>query len=129
MMACLRCLADPQPADFGSPRRCAFDDDDNFTPENWNCATISRLYAAADTDVAQFSGNDETGNAFMADPEEDGGFIVVTRYKHRGKTSSAIHVGDFYPPRPVTLALVNRAISSYLAADINAARFQSLRRQ
>lgn len=39
-----------------------------------------------------------------------GGWIVLTRYKHRGCTSSAIHVGDFFPPRPVTLSLVERFI-------------------
>jgi hypothetical protein len=136
---CQRCAADPQPSDFGSRRNCAFTDDGTFTPDNWNCATIRALFAAAGEDdgfgkFVEGWGDDESLQAFSARMrwlDEDGypesgtqGFIVLTRYKSRGCTSSAVHVGDFWPPKPVTLGdfwppkpvtleLVNSVIAAY----------------
>jgi hypothetical protein len=119
-MSCAHCRQDPQPPHFGNARKCAFDDDGYFTPDNWNCATMAKLLEAAapapradeavqDTVVALY-GNDESMHVVMCS-EEDGGWIVVTRYKMRGRTSSAVWVGDFYPSRLVTQALVERAIA------------------
>jgi hypothetical protein len=104
---CGRCRADPKPERFGSPRRCAFAQDGTFTPDNWACATIDAL---VDRRAYDIEGEDETMTVVPAHHGEHGGWIVLTRYKHRGKVSSAIHVGDFYPPRPVTLRLVESAL-------------------
>lgn len=117
-MACRRCVADPQPSGegwtFGSPRGCAFDDDGQFTHANWNCATIEALL---DFRVAQHFGSDESLDLipFLTDVwgrgyAETDGWIVLTRYKRRGKTSSAVRVGDWWPAQPLTLADAESAL-------------------
>lgn len=114
---CPRCAEDPQPEGFGSPRRCAFDESGAFTSENWNCASLSALLSDSDVDCTVEGYNQSMNHVRAYRQDEDGawddghdGWIVLTRYKHRGCTSSAVHVGDFYPPRPVTLALVEASI-------------------
>ena len=126
--ACPRCEADPQPQNFGSPRNCAFKrdrladgsmlivpSDYSFTPDNWQCATMTALIDAYDRDRKKvIYGHDESMNIIPCDPDADsdyGGWIVLTRYKSRGKVSSAVHVGDFYPPRPLTVALAEATIT------------------
>jgi hypothetical protein len=105
-MACRRCLADPKPPNFGSRRMCAFDDDGNFTERNWNCATITALTEAAHEPIY---GCDETMEIVPARKDHDhGGWLIFTRYKQRGKVSSLIQVGDFWPPRHVTLEMAER---------------------
>ena len=114
-MACKRCQDDPQPEGFGSPRRCAFTEDGEFTPDNWNCATIGALYEVGEMRIERLYGNDESMDVFdvldQDDPVTTRGWWVVTRYKSRGCTSSIAHVGDFYPPEPVTLAAVEAELA------------------
>lgn len=97
-LKCRRCEADPRPKHFGSDRNCAFNADGTFTDDNWNCATIEALMV----DCEEFFGSDESIQIVKG--EEHGGWIVLTRYKRRGKTSGAMLMGD-YLPRPLTLAL------------------------
>lgn len=109
-MSCHRCAADPQPPNYGSPRRCAFDDEGNFTKENWSCATIDALLlwtdgGRPDWRVVEVSGIDETLHVIRGN--DWGGFIVLGRYKHRGCTSSAIVTGDMWPVQPLTLEIAN----------------------
>jgi hypothetical protein len=104
-MACSRCEADPQPKGYLNPRQCAFTDDGEFTPDNWNCATIDQLLAYPHDRRCI---NDETIDVIPIMIDDDGfsdigGWIVLTRYKYRGKTSAAINIGDFYPPVNLTL--------------------------
>ena len=109
-VSCFRCLADPQPPDFGSPRRCAFDGAGQFTPDNWNCATVEALYQHGDRRIERLYGNDESLDVFAAMDPDDApctrGWWIVTRYKSRGRTSSCVYVGDFWPPVPATLAAI-----------------------
>lgn len=125
-MTCKRCQDDPQPDGSGSPRRCAFDDAGDFTPENWYCATIEALLHTQDVPAAvgfepvfptnlSFWGPDESMQIVPAGDmdEADGGFIVLNRYKQRGCTSSAMHVGDFWPARPLTLELAEATIKEW----------------
>jgi hypothetical protein len=127
-MSCDRCSHDPQPSNFGSPRGCAFTDEGTFTPDNWNCGTISALlelerapngYLDPFYGSPSIMGYDESLDLIpvpedMDCPSEDafGGWIVLTRYKRRGKTSSAVHVGDFWPPETLTLALANAVLAA-----------------
>lgn len=107
-MSCPRCQADPHPAPFESPRRCAFTEAGEFSPDNWNCATIDALLFQASHEI---DGTDESMQITYANGSQDyGGFIVLTRYKHRGCTSSAVHVGDFWPTVPLTLDRALKAI-------------------
>lgn len=110
-MACARCAADLKPEHFGDPRKCAFDKDGNFTPDNWNCATIDALLGEQPTIVHGDNEQCEVTPTWL-DDEEHGGWIITTRYKRRGCTSSAVYVGDFHPPQPVTLAFAERVIQS-----------------
>lgn len=129
-MSCPRCLADPQPESFGpfgSPRTCAFDVEGRFTPENWNCATICLLLELAETKHQQSRqyqpdiwGEDESMQIVWGqghDHEHESGWVIFTRYKHRGCTSSAVHCGDFWPPRPLTIELADHLIQVYEAME------------
>lgn len=122
-MACSRCIADPQPEGFGSPRQCAFDDAGDFTPENWNCETINVLLGDKPTEVHGDDERCEVTPTWMDDEDDAGhhtygGWIVTTRYKRRGRTDSMIYVGQFHPPRPVTLAFVERVIASRASHEV-----------
>ena len=114
---CPLCAADPQPENFGSPRKCAFTATGEFTPENWNCASIEMLLDHERSEDCCVYGDDESFEHTYVDerPFEGEGWIITSRYKRRGRTSSAIWVGDFFPPRPVTLGLVVRALDARLA--------------
>lgn len=113
---CPACVADVRPKGFGSDRNCAFNADGTFTPDNWNCATIE---AVLEGEAGELLGDDETGEIVpvSGDGERDGsnGWIILTRYKRRGCTSSAIHVGDFWPARPLTYDLAMSAIRARAA--------------
>jgi hypothetical protein len=119
---CPRCAADPHPPMYGSPRKCAFNEDGSFNPNNWCCATIDLLTDHHTTDTRY--GRDEClqtiqvsatyeddDNVVTVNCESSDGFIVLTRYKTRPTISSASWVGDFWPARPFTLELVERVIS------------------
>lgn len=126
---CPRCAADPQPSGedwtFGSPRRCAFNEDGTFTSENWQCATLEELLAHRGDCWTRgpgcprgthIHGDDESLDVFpVLDEGESCGWIVLTRYKHRGKTSTATRI-DSYESRPLTFADAEIAIVG-LAGD------------
>jgi len=105
---CPRCAADPRPENFGNDRQCAFSADGSFSPDNWNCATMSLLVDAAQNVI---HGCDEQMEVRPVNREDYGGWLITSRYKHRGCTSSAIIVGDFYPPVPLTLARAEAILS------------------
>lgn len=109
---CPRCAADPKPEHFGDPRQCAFDAEGNFTPENWNCATMDAILGPEPVTVHGSEERMEATPTRLDDGEDYGGFIVTCRHKNRGRTSSAIYVGDFFPSQPLTLALAERVIAS-----------------
>jgi hypothetical protein len=132
-MPCSRCLADPQPKSFLSPRQCAFDDAGNFTPHNWQCLTLAALprlgafkpgiWGRYDQLRLNDSSSVELILAYPPRPTDDDsgdawyGFIVLTRYKNRGRCNSAVHVGDFWPPEPLTLALAESTIQHMEASQ------------
>lgn len=123
-MPCPRCTADPQPGGEGwtsSPRSCAFNADGEFTERNWNCATITALleldrdptgYRDPFFGTPSILGNDESMDLIHVPEDVYGGWIVLNRYKRRGRTSSAVHVGDFWPARPLTLALAEAVLAT-----------------
>ncbi len=107
VVRCSRCAADPRPANFGSDRECAFGPDGAFLTDNWNCATLDALAALAGEPVY---GDDETLAVVRCD-FADGGFLVLTRYKSRGRVTGLAWVGDWPAPRAASLGLVLRAIA------------------
>lgn len=105
---CPRCTADPQPKNFKSPRKCAFLVDGSFTPDNWNCATLLAVEECGSCDPHY--GFDETTyvEPFYVETlggRSTSGFLATSKYKQRGCVSSIVWVGDFWPPRQVTLAV------------------------
>jgi hypothetical protein len=98
---CPRCLADPQPVHFGSPRNCAFNEDGTFTQENWRCGTMDKLLSFTREHDGNLDGCDESmqiidGPSDSGDPNDEiCGFIVMARYKHRGRTMAAKYIGHF----------------------------------
>jgi hypothetical protein len=125
---CPRCQNDPQPPNYGSPRRCAFTEKElrliEFTPDNWNCGTLSALVASADPDSKHTQyGDDESLDLILCDPDAERGWIVLTRYKSRGTCSSAVHVGDFWPARIVTLDLVEKTIAYHTAPRLRTVKW------
>lgn len=106
--------------------------DFTFHPDNWHCASLAALADVWDpnrretaygsmkvsaqgamiTGMAGYLGADESLDILPVDPDgpDCGGWILLTRCKRRGQVSSAVHVGDWFPAKPVTLALVERTI-------------------
>lgn len=109
---CTYCAEAGQPEEFGSVRRCAFPDG-TFVVNNWQCALLLEISARSET---RLYGDDETLTALSVPCLDDFGarttfgWIVLTRYKSRGETSSAVHVGDFFPPTVLTFEVADRAI-------------------
>lgn len=121
---CPRCEADPKPEGFGDRRQCAFDAEGHFTPENWNCATIDAILGDEPTVVRGDDEQCEVTPTYCDDGEHEyGGFLITTRHKRRGCTSSAIYVGDFHPPQPLTLALAERVIASRASHEVWRAKY------
>jgi hypothetical protein len=118
---CPRCAADPQPKDFGNPRRCAFLADGSFTAENWRCATIDTILDII-TSSFDHDGSDESMQGLLCETEETRGWILLARYKHRGCTSSAMHFGDSRA-EPLTLKLAEDTLAWYHGTMIEAKPF------
>jgi hypothetical protein len=114
--ACHRCAADPQPANFGNRRKCAFLADGSFTPENWRCATIDAILNIIPSSF-EHDGDDESIQGLLCEPEETRGWIILGRYKHRGCTSSAMHFGDSRA-EPLTLALAEATLAYHLGSFV-----------
>ena len=102
-MTCLSCLsAGMQPADFGSPRRCAFEFGD-FNGDNWQCATLNAL---RDQSIFRHRDDQENGSICIIPlPVNDiqQGYIVLSFYKDRGSVGRAIVMNDEEEPKVLTL--------------------------
>lgn len=107
-MSCNRCKERGQPPEYASPVKCAFPNHGTFNPDNWGCALIEALSEAAGP--YRMYGQDESLDVILCDPNRDNGFIVLSRYKRRGRVSNAVWVGDFSPAREVTADLCERAL-------------------
>jgi hypothetical protein len=120
---CARCQVDPQPQHFASPRVCLFTEAGEFSEANWNCATVEELFNVFE-ESAHFRetiyGNDESMDIVPAFPDGDHeayGWLVLTRYKRRGRVSGAIWVGDFWPAQLITPELVEKTIAGLRSSN------------
>ncbi len=113
---CSACSSDTQPNNFSSKRSCAFNETGSFNPDNWNCKTLEILMDD-ESSCKTLYGNDESIQIITNYcKEEDGyittdGFLILTRYKRRGTTSSIVWVGDFYPSKLITLNMIIELIN------------------
>ncbi len=98
-------------------RKCAFRGP-FFSPDNWNCASINALLDAFDPErLKAIYASDESIDIVPCDPDRDRGWIVLTRYKRRGRVSSAVHLGD-HDPGAVTLGLVDATVDYYAKQEV-----------
>jgi len=98
---------------------CAFEDG-RFNRDNWNCATLNALRQIS-RDIGTYRRDDNADASIGVIPineatEDDMGYIVLTWYKDRGKTGSAIVVDDGEVPRELTLELAAAVVKRYGAA-------------
>ena len=94
-------------------RKCAFPSEGAFSPDNWQCAAIGALITIALLEIgAPVYGVDETLVYVQARAPELGGWLVLTQYKRRGRCSSGIHIGDFFPPTTLTFELAHSTIEA-----------------
>lgn len=99
---CPRCAADPHPADFGSPRRCAFPDGGHFNPDNWACASMDIIRQAGEDAEDTVANEHDQRVVIVVLPST--AFAVLGVYKHRGRTEAAVVIHGTDPPRPLALA-------------------------
>ena len=72
-----------RPSNFGDDPNCAFDEWGAFQSENWQCAGLDELREAV-YDNAHYSEDQHLGVV-----PYDGGFIILSYYKNRGRTEGA----------------------------------------
>lgn len=120
-MTCTGCRREPTlPYAESSVRRCAFFEDGTFNPDNWRCATVDaleRLVDRAYVEDGTVFGFDESLQLVPVRYVNETGFttsrgwLVLTRYKTRGKLSSAAWVGDFWFPESLTLQIAEAVLA------------------
>lgn len=95
----------------GSDPVCGFTNG-SFNPENWNCATLNTLrHIAALLDTVQ-SMEDTSLATIPTKGDDHDGWIVLSWYKSRGRTSSARFMFDD-TDIPLTLEIAESAINQY----------------
>lgn len=104
--ACPRCKTAPKNA---SPRECAFTGY-AFSDDNWNCATMNTLRALVEQEGLRVYGEDESLGVIRC-PDSIGGFLVLSWYKDRGRTSVAQFVSSM-GVEPLTLTIADTVIEA-----------------
>jgi hypothetical protein len=90
-MACKMCVERGKNW-VGDDPKCAFDEDGAFSGDNWNCATMNKLRHLAE-DVGLHHREDMGAGSFGA-VYYQGGYIILTWYKNRGRTSNAMIIWE-----------------------------------
>lgn len=103
---CRRCQRDPQPTNFGTPRRCAFTAAGAWQGDNWRCATLDALLDIRDE--VEHWGEDESLQVIFAGAGL-GGWVALTRYKSRGATALAYYISQ-ERCEPLSLALAEEVL-------------------
>lgn len=96
----------------GDDPKCGFTNDGAFDSGNWNCATLNLLRSIAE-EINQIQYLEDTSLATI--PIRDGkrfGWIVLSWYKSRGRTSSARFIFD-KTDIPLTLEIAQEALVQY----------------
>jgi hypothetical protein len=91
-MTCKLCAERPVPDNYGSERKCAFDEQGMFTPENWMCETMNELRRRVR--IASGSINDDVLLIIDASSEGVSAWIALVIYKRRGRVESATLLSD-----------------------------------
>jgi len=101
----------------GSNPVCAFDENGKFVYDNWNCAMMNKLRELIDNpNVISWTYRDDMSSASIGVikiPEEvlsTQGYLVMTWYKSRGRTSRAYIMCDEMSPEELTLQVAEEII-------------------
>lgn len=108
-MACVLCVE--RKKDSGPSPRCAFIDG-LFQKDNFNCATMNKLRAIANSLGTTWRDDQTSGSIGYVPFEgmEQSGNIVMTWNKDRGTTGNAVILMDSNDPQPLTEENANEAI-------------------
>ena len=79
---------------YWSKVECAFDKRGNFTSKNWACETMGKLRELANKYGYVERYNDSSIGVLPLVDDVEYGFLVMTWYKDRGKTGSALIMED-----------------------------------
>ena len=104
-MTCKLCESRPVPKNYGSPRKCAFDEKGAFTRDNWNCETINEMRRAL---LFRYTGEENGSIALFPlidAPNEVNGYVVLTYDKNRGTVGGARIVCDEQDDLSLTLEI------------------------
>lgn len=136
-MPCRLCIERGRPANFASDPQCGFDENGNFTTDNWMCATLLKLRELAGEGVLQYSLEEGQGTHYGAHwragdtslsvietrhpvAPEYVAWIVMSFYKTRGRTGQAWFFYENEPPRPVTIADAERSLANATVLTVHA---------
>lgn len=104
----------------GDDPKCAFEND-VFSSDNWNCATMNKLREIADEYKTVQRDDNSCGSIGYVPMDNDyapddfdtyGGYIVVMWYKSRGATGNAVFMTD-NNTIPLTIKHTELAISNF----------------
>lgn len=121
-MTCLKCKQRGKTWDGDDPK-CAFEDNkttNKFSNKNWNCATMNLLRdlieRQSEKDKAYFYRDDTATGSIGILPFETNNFhgnLVLTWYKNRGQTGSAMVVCDDREPATLTLDIAEEILKHF----------------
>lgn len=99
----------------GDEPKCGFPNGNAFTTENWNCATLLKLWEAADRDGFVSYNNDSACAMVPFDDGDNDGWIILTRYKCRGRITNAFWIIESSQSNqnPLTLLQAESALKSH----------------
>lgn len=95
----------------GDDPKCAFENG-KFSSDNWACATMDELRGISMQLDLHYRDDDGAGS-FGAVPvvtDDDTGFVVMTWYKNRGRTSQAYVIWDIRGVSELTEEIALQAI-------------------
>ena len=96
----------------GDDPKCGFPNDSAFDIGNWNCATLNILRGIAE-ELGQIQCMEDTSIAIIPISDDDrDGWIVLSWYKSRGRTSTARFIFDD-TDIPLTLEIAQAALIKY----------------
>ncbi len=114
-MACKYCLARGKVWE-GSDPKCGFEGE-GFSSDNWNCAAINGLWASAGARNYVVYGLDCSSATLPLPESVEGDFIILTRYKRRGKTDSAMVVDYRGMINPLEMKHVDAILGKEIKED------------
>lgn len=85
---CKLCDTTSVPTNYGSERKCGFDNNGIFQEDNWNCETLNKFRSLIEnTDKIQYGDDETLYQMYLYDNYVGIGWVTLVSYKQRGTTS------------------------------------------